>query len=392
MRLFIQATKIVFSTSKKNYLRKYFFNCAILASVLLLECFARKKSDHFDDILLSLCTQYISIQIMDIVLSGIRSTGKLHLGNYFGALRNFIRMQDENKCYFFIADIHSLTTHPDPKLLHENVKNVLVDYLAAGIDPEKSVIYVQSDLHETAELYLYLNMHAYMGELAKTTSFKEKARKQPENVNAGLLTYPTLMAADILIHNADKVPVGKDQEQHLEMTRKFARRFNNFYGVEYFKEPVAYNFGRELVKIPGLDGSGKMGKSEGNALYLSDSPKEIEKKVKKALTDAGPTAPNSPKPDYIENLFTILRVVSSPDVVQHFDDQWNNCAIRYGDLKKQLAEDIISVTLPIRERVLEIEKDDAYLRKVTEEGAEKARESASRTIADVREIVGFRKF
>ena len=329
---------------------------------------------------------------MDTVLSGIRSTGNLHLGNYFGALRNFIRMQDENRCFFFIADIHSLTTHPDPKDLHGNVKNVLVDYLAAGIDPGKSVIYIQSDVPETIELYLYLNMHAYMGELAKTTSFKEKARKQPENVNAGLLTYPTLMAADILIHNADKVPVGKDQEQHLEMTRKFARRFNNFYGVEYFKEPVAYNFGEELVKIPGLDGSGKMGKSEGNAVYLADSPKEIEKKVKRALTDSGPTRPNSVKPDYIENLFTIMRVVSAPEVVQHYEDKWNACDIRYGDLKKQLAEDIINVTSPIRERILEIEKDDAYLRKVTREGAEKARESASKTIAAVREIVGFKKF
>jgi len=232
---------------------------------------------------------------------------------------------------------------------------VLVDYLAAGIDPEKSVIYVQSDVHETAELYLYLNMHVGIGELMRTTSFKDKARQQlhidrlnaeeddvereifnennKNRVNAGLLTYPVLMAADILIHRADKVPVGKDQEQHLEMTRKFARRFNNFYGVEYFKEPMAYNFGHELIKIPGLDGSGKMGKSEGNAIYLSDSPKEIEMKVKKALTDSGPTVPNSPKPDYIENLFTILRVVSSPDVVQHFEDQWNNCTIRYGELK-----------------------------------------------------------
>lgn len=329
---------------------------------------------------------------MDTVLSGIRSTGNLHLGNYFGALRNFIRMQDENRCFFFIADIHSLTTHPDPKDLHGNVKNVLVDYLAAGIDPGKSVIYIQSDVPETIELYLYLNMHAYMGELAKTTSFKEKARKQPENVNAGLLTYPTLMAADILIHNADKVPVGKDQEQHLEMTRKFARRFNNFYGVEFFKEPVAYNFGEELVKIPGLDGSGKMGKSEGNAIYLADSPKEIEKKVKRALTDSGPTQPNSVKPDYIENLFTIMRVVSTPEVVEHYENKWNACDIRYGDLKKQLAEDIIKVTSPIRERILEIEKDDAYLRKVTREGTEKARESASKTIAAVREIVGFKKF
>lgn len=329
---------------------------------------------------------------MDIVVSGIRSTGNLHLGNYFGALRNFIRMQDENKCFFFIADIHSLTTHPDPKSLHANVKNVLVDYLAAGIDPEKSIIYLQSDIPEIAELYLYLNMHAYLGELAKTTSFKEKARKQPDNINAGLLTYPTLMAADIIIHHADKVPVGKDQEQHLEMTRRFARRFNNFYGVEYFKEPVAYNFGQELIKIPGLDGSGKMGKSEGNAIYLSDEPKVIEKKVKQALTDAGPKEFNSPKPDYIENLFTIMNVVSEPEVVQHYEELWNTCKIRYSDMKKQLAEDIIKVTSPIRERILEIEKDDAYLHKVTTEGAEKARESASKTLKEVRQIMGFQPF
>lgn len=329
---------------------------------------------------------------MNTVVSGIRSTGNLHLGNYFGALRNFIRMQNENNCYFFIADIHSLTTHPNPKELHSNVRNVLVDYLAAGIDPEKSVIYVQSDVPEISELYLYLNMHAYLGELSKTASFKDKARKQPENINAGLLTYPTLMAADILIHNADKVPVGKDQEQHLEMTRKFARRFNNFYGVEYFKEPEAYNFGEQLVKIPGLDGSGKMGKSEGNAIYLADTPKEIEKKVKRALTDSGPTAPNSVKPDYIENLFTILRVVSSPDTVQFFEDKWNSCEIRYGDLKKELAVDIINFTAPIRERILEIENNQEYLQKVTREGAEKARESAKKTIEKVREIVGFKRF
>ena len=329
---------------------------------------------------------------MDIVLSGIRSTGNLHLGNYYGALQNFIKMQEENKCFFFIADLHSLTTHPDPAMLHENVKNVLVNYLAAGIDPEKSVIYVQSDVPEICELYLYLNMHVYMGELAKTASFKEKARKQPENVNAGLLTYPTLMAADIMIHNADKVPVGKDQEQHLEMTRRFARRFNNFYNVEYFKEPVAYNFGQELIKIPGLDGSGKMGKSEGNCIYLADSAKEIEKKVKRALTDSGPTEPNSVKPDYIENLFTIMRVVSTNEVIAHYEDKLNTCEMRYGDLKKQLATDIIAVTSPIRERILALENDTEYLKRVTREGAEKARESASKTIRDVRKIMGFKGF
>jgi len=329
---------------------------------------------------------------MDIVLSGIRSTGNLHLGNYYGALRNFIRMQHENTCFFFIADYHSLTTLPDPTVLHANVKAVLCEYLAAGIDPEVATIYVQSDVKEVIELYLMLNMHAYMGELAKTTSFKEKARKQPENVNAGLLTYPTLMAADILIHQADKVPVGKDQEQHLEMTRKFARRFNNFYGVEFFKEPQAYNFGQELIKIPGLDGSGKMGKSEGNCVYLCDEPKAIEKKVMKALTDGGPIAINSKKPDYIENLFTILKVVSTPDTYDYFNDKWNTCEIRYGDLKKQLAADIIKITTPIRERYLEISNDAAYLHKVTTEGAEKARESARKTVIGVREIMGFKPF
>ncbi|MDD2524990.1 MAG: tryptophan--tRNA ligase [Bacteroidales bacterium] len=329
---------------------------------------------------------------METVVSGIRSTGNLHLGNYFGALRNFIKMQKENNCYFFIADLHSLTTHPDPKLLHENVKNVLTDYLAAGIDPEESAIFIQSDVPEVSELYLLMNMHAYMGELAKTSSFKEKARKQPENINAGLLTYPVLMATDIIIHKANKVPVGKDQEQHLEMTRRFARRFNNFYGVDYFPEPTAYNFGSELIKIPGLDGSGKMGKSEGNCIYLMDDPKEIEKKVKKALTDQGPTAMDSVKPECIENLFTILKVVSTPEVVQFYEEKWNKCEIRYGDLKKQLAADIIAVTSPIRERILDIKNDDEYLRKVSRLGAEKARESASKTIKEVREIMGFKSF
>lgn len=329
---------------------------------------------------------------METVLSGIRSTGNLHLGNYYGALRNFIKMQEEYQCFFFIADYHSLTTHPNPHEMHGNVRNVLTEYLAAGIDPDKATIYVQSDVPEIPELYLLLNMHAYLGELSKTASFKEKARKQPENVNAGLLTYPTLMAADILIHNAHKVPVGKDQEQHLEMTRKFARRFNNFYQVEYLREPAAFNFGEDLLKIPGLDGSGKMGKSEGNCVFLADDAKTIEKKVKRALTDAGPTTPNSTKPDYIENLFTILKVVSTPEVVTHFEEKWNTCDIRYGDLKKQLAEDIIRATSPIRERIIDIQNNEAYLAKVTKEGAEKARISAAKTLREVREIMGFKKF
>ncbi|HOI26537.1 MAG TPA: tryptophan--tRNA ligase [Paludibacteraceae bacterium] len=340
---------------------------------------------------------------MKTIVSGIRSTGNLHLGNYYGALRNFIKMQNgnkcnfinmqnENRCFFFIADYHSLTTHPNPEDLYPNVKSVLTEYLAAGLDPQVATIYIQSDIPEVTELYLMLNMHAYLGELAKTSSFKEKARKQPENVNAGLLTYPTLMAADILIHNADEVPVGKDQEQHLEMTRRFARRFNNFYKVEYFKEPIAYSNGSQMIKIPGLDGSGKMGKSEGNCIYLNDDPKVIQKKVMKALTDQGPTEENSPKPECIENLFTIMKIISTADTYNYFDEQWNKCAIRYGDLKKQLATDIIAATDPIRERIKEIEADPNILHNAITLGRDKARESAQKTIKDVREIMGFRNF
>jgi tryptophanyl-tRNA synthetase len=331
---------------------------------------------------------------MDIVLSGIRPTGNLHLGNYFGALKNFTKMQHENTCYFFIADYHSLTTHPTPQNLQGNVKQALVEYLAAGLDPEIATIYIQSDLPETAELYLLLNMNAYMGELERVTTFKEKARKQPQNINAGLLTYPCLMAADILIHRAHKVPVGKDQEQHLEMTRTFARRFNRMYNTEIFPEPVAYNFGEELVKIPGLDGSGKMSKSddENSAIFLADEPDVIRKKVMRAVTDAGPTEKNSPKPEPIENLFTLMKAVSELQTVQYFEEKYNNCEIRYGDLKKQLAEDMIRFTAPIREKIKELKANDAYILKAMDMGKEKAHVSGAKTVRLIREIIGFRRY
>ncbi|PID92575.1 MAG: tryptophan--tRNA ligase [Bacteroidetes bacterium] len=329
---------------------------------------------------------------MDTVLSGIRSTGNLHLGNYFGAVKNFVKMQHENRCYFFVADYHALTTHPRPENLHDNIRKVLSEYLAAGLDPEVATLYVQSDVPEIIELYLLLNMNAYVGELERTTTFKEKVRKQPENVNAGLLTYPVLMCSDIIIHQADKVPVGKDQEQNLEMARKFAKRFNHMYGVEYFKLPEPYNFGEELVKVPGLDGSGKMGKSDGNGIYLADDPAVIRKKVMRAVTDAGPQEPNSPMTEPVANLFYLLGLLSTPDTLEHFRAAYNDCSIRYGDLKKQLAEDIIRFTTPIRERIHEIYTDDDYLRKVVKMGADKARESASKTLREVREILGYKPF
>ena len=353
----------------------------------------------------------------EIVLSGIRPTGQLHLGNYFGALRKFVRMQNDPDSkyenYFFIADYHALTTSPDPNSLHANVKSILSEYLAPGLDPETSTLFVQSDVPEIPEMYLLLNMHVGIGELMRTAAFKDKARKQlgiksddsddniekeiignnsNKRVNAGLLTYPTLMAVDILIQRATKVPVGKDQEQHLELTRRFARRFNSFYGVEYFPEPTNFDFGGEPVKVPGLDGSGKMGKSEGNCIYLLDDEKTLRKKVMRAVTDEGPKEPNSPISEPIQNLFTLLKLVATPDKVQYFIDAYNNCSIRYGDLKKELAEDILKITTPIRERIIDIQNNDEYLAKVVKMGAEKARENASKTLRDVREIMGIRHF
>ncbi len=325
----------------------------------------------------------------EIVMSGIRPTGFLHLGNYFGAIRNYVKMQDEFECYFMVADLHSLTTHPDTKELKANVHRVLAENIASGLDPEKVALYCQSHVRDTGELYLYLNMMAYKGELEKTTTFKEKVRQHPENVNAGLLTYPVLQAADILIHRAKHVPVGKDQEQHLEMARTFANRFNHRYGP-VFPEPTAFNFNQVLVKVPSLDGTGKMSKSENqmSTLYLADEDEMIRKKVMKAKTDNGPVEMNSAKPDFIENIFLLMRLVCAADVVQQFEAAYNNCTIRYGDLKKQLAEDMVRFIAPIREKVNAILSDEKYLQQVMEHGAEKANRSAMATMQTVRQAMG----
>lgn len=329
----------------------------------------------------------------EIVMSGIRPTGYLHLGNYFGAMRNYVKMQDEYDCYFMVADLHSLTTHPDTKELRENVKRVFAENIACGLDPEKVAFYCQSHVHETSELYLYLNMMAYKGELEKTTTFKDKVRQQPDNVNAGLLTYPVLQTADIILHRAKYVPVGKDQEQHLEMARNFVNRFNHRYG-EVFPEPFAFNFGGELIKVPALDGSGKMSKSENQnaTIYLADSDEVIRKKIMKAKTDQGPAEPNSPKPDYIENIFQLMRLVSDASTIEKFEADYNNCTIRYGDMKKQLGEDMAKFIAPIREKAAAIQQDETYLKNVMQRGAEKARASAAATMEAVREVMGLNYF
>lgn len=328
---------------------------------------------------------------MERVISGIRPTGHLHLGNYFGAVKSFVAMQEEYDCKFFIADWHSLTTHPTPEDIRMSTYTVLAEYLACGLDPQKAAIYIQSDVPETLELYLYLNMNAYLGELERVTSFKEKVRQQPDNVNAGLLTYPTLMAADVLVHKGDKVPVGKDQEQNMEMMRLFARRFNRIYQVDYFKEPQSFHLSETSVKVPGLNGTGKMGKSEGNAIYLYDDEQTIRKKVLHAVTDSGPTEPNQPMSTPVQNIFSIMKIVSSDDTYAYFMEKYNDMSIRYGDMKKQLATDINNFCTPIRERITRFQNDKTYLDKVAREGAEKARQTAQQTLREVRQIIGFNK-
>jgi len=332
-------------------------------------------------------------KMKEIVMSGIRPTGFLHLGNYFGAVRNYVRMQEEYECFFMVADLHSLTTHPDTKELRQNVHRVLAENIACGLDPYKVALYCQSHVYETSELYLYLNMLAYKGELERTTTFKEKARLQPDNINAGLLTYPVLQAADIILHRAKYVPVGKDQEQHLEMSRNFVKRFNQRYG-EVFQEPSAFNFGEELIRVPSLDGSGKMSKSENQyaTIYLSDSDDLIRAKVKKAVMDSGPKEMNSTKSQEVENIFLLLKLVSSEDTVRKYEDDYNNCTIKYGELKGQLGADMVKFISPIREKVNSILADENYLRRVMEQGAEKARKSAKATMELVREAIGLKYF
>lgn len=324
-------------------------------------------------------------------MSGLRPTGYLHLGNYFGAVLNYIKMQDNFECYFMVADLHSLTTHPDTKELKDNVHRVLAENIACGLNPDKVALYCQSQLLETSELYLYLNMLAYVGELEKTVTFKDKVRQHPDNVNAGLLTYPVLQTADIILHRARYVPVGKDQQQHLEMARNFVNRFNYRYG-EVFPEPQAFNYNQELVKVPALDGTGKMSKSDNQmaTLYLADRDDVIRKKVMKAKTDSGPLSAHAAKPDYIENIFVLMKLVSSNEVVSKFEDDYNNCRIRYGDMKKQLAEDMVNFIAPIRNKTEDLLNDTQFLKDVLKKGAEKARESAGVTIEMVREAMGLK--
>jgi tryptophanyl-tRNA synthetase len=292
--------------------------------------------------------------------------------------------------YFFIADWHSLTTHANPEELRKNNFITLCTYLGCGLDPERATIYFQSDVPAISELYLYLNMFAYLGELERTATFKEKIQKHPNNVNAGLLTYPVLMAADILIHKGTKVPVGKDQAQHVEMTRTFGNRFNHYYNREIFKEAFAFTYTDNLITIPSLSGKGKMSKSddENSAIMLMDSDEIITKKIKRAKTDTGPTEKNMPLSEELTNLFKIMELFSEEADINPFKADYANASIRYGDLKSKIAADAVVKLAPIREKIESYIANPKRVYEIAQSGAEKANQSAQSTIEEIRACMG----
>ncbi len=323
-----------------------------------------------------------------IILSGIQSTGKLTLGNYLGAINNWVQMQEEYDCYYMIANLHSLTVRNDPETLRNNTLKVLAMYVAAGLDPEKNTIFIQSQVKEHAELGWILDCYTYMGELSRMTQFKDKAAKHADNINAGLFTYPALMAADILLYQANLVPVGQDQQQHLEITRDIAERFNKLYG-KTFTIPEGY-YGKASAKIMGLqDPTAKMSKSATNpndVILLEDEPDVIIKKFKKAVTDSENKVRFDPenKPG-VSNLMQIYSSITGLKM-EEIEKEFENSG--YGDFKTKVAETVVDKLEPIQKKYKELLENKEYLEKIYTEGANRARKLASKTLDEVKERIG----
>ena len=323
-----------------------------------------------------------------VLYSAMQSTGTLTLGNYLGALDNWIKLADEYECFYAIADLHSLTVRQNPTELRKRAKDLYTLYVAAGLDPEKNCIYFQSHVSAHAELAWILNCFTYMGELNRMTQFKDKAAKHADNINAGLFTYPSLMAADILLYQADVVPVGIDQMQHLELTRDIATRFNNIYG-DVFTIPEAY-VGKVGAKIMSLqDPSKKMSKSDENpngSIYLMDDPDTIIRKCKRAVTDSEANIAYREEQPGLKNLIDIYCacVGKTPDeAVKEFEGRG------YGELKMAVGEAVVSVLKPLQDEVARLEKDKAYLDSIIKENGEKASYYANKTLRKVQRKVGF---
>ena len=323
-----------------------------------------------------------------VLFSGMQATGNLTLGNYLGALKNWITLSDEYECFYGVVDMHSITVRQDPATLRKRARALLTLYIAAGLDPEKNCIYYQSHVSGHAELAWILNCYTYMGELNRMTQFKDKAAKHADNINAGLFTYPVLMAADILLFQADVVPVGIDQMQHLELTRDIAKRFNSIYG-DVFTVPEAY-IGKVGAKIMSLqEPTKKMSKSDENpnaSIYLMDDPDTIIRKCKRAVTDSEAQILYRDEQPGVKNLIDIYRACTNKsveEVVKEFDGRG------YGDFKMAVGESVVSVLKPLQDEVARLEKDKAYIDSIIKNNAEKANYYATKTLRKVQKKVGF---
>lgn len=324
-----------------------------------------------------------------IMLSGVQPTNQLTLGNYLGALKNWVRLQDQFHCFFMVVDQHSITVKQDPKELRENTWFVAASYLAAGIDPSRCTLFVQSHVPAHNQLAWILNCHAYMGELSRMTQFKDKSQREGTNIPAGLFTYPVLMAADILLYDAKAVPVGEDQKQHLELTRDLAVRMNNLYGEDLFKipEPFIPKVGARIMDLQ--EPTKKMSKSassETGALYLGDSPKEIEKKIKRAVTDSGSEITDDDSKPGVRNLIQIQAAITGKtpaEIVESYAGK------QYGHLKVETAQIVVEELKPVQARIQELLADKGELSRILRKGAETARERADAKVATVYERVGF---
>ena len=325
---------------------------------------------------------------MSVIFSGIQPSGNLTLGNYLGALRNFTKVQDENECYYCVVNQHAITVPQDPKMLHERTRQLAAIYLAAGLDPEKAVLFVQSEVPEHVQLGWIMTTMSYVGELERMTQYKDKASKRGDSVPAGLLTYPPLMAADILLYQTNLVPVGDDQKQHLEITRDLAQRFNRVYGEDVFTIPEIL-LGQDGTRVMSLqEPTKKMSKSDDNqtaTVYLLDTPKDIEKKIKRAQTDSDNAVryDREAKPG-ISNLMDIFAALTDKS---HEEIEKTYAGQGYGTFKKDVAEATISVLEPIQKRYAEL-IDTPELDVILTKGAAKAREKASKTYEAVTKAMG----
>jgi tryptophanyl-tRNA synthetase len=323
------------------------------------------------------------------IMSGIQPTGSLHIGNLLGALQNWVRLQDEYEAFYSIVDLHALTSRPEADQLRDAVREIAIGVLASGVDPQRATLYVQSHVRGHADLAWILSCMTQMGDLNRMTQFKDKSQHQADNINAGLFTYPILQAADILIHRADRVPVGEDQEQHLELVREIVRRFNNIYG-ETFPEPQVVR--SQAPRVMGVDGETKMSKSRGNELGLFEAPDAIWKKLKGAKTDPARIRRDDPGHPEVCNVFAYHGYFSPADTCAQIDGDCRAAAIGCVDCKKILATNLEAVTGPIREKGEQLRRHPKDVDDILASGAAKASASADQTLAEVTDRIGIRSW